>query len=112
MPVYFQFVVESVFCGGPDNRPLPIVVYLDDIAMYGDTQEQVLEDTLEAVKQLAATGFMLDLCKSQLVQAAAQVLGYLWTSGGFWVPNVTKVAALIEKMDGELAWVNWASLGY
>ena len=35
--------------------------------MYGDTQEQVLEDTLEAVKQLAAAGFMLNLCKSQLV---------------------------------------------
>ena len=50
MPAHFQFVVESVLRGGPDNRPLPVVVYLDDIAMYGDTQEQVLEDTLEAVK--------------------------------------------------------------
>ena len=103
-------MVESVLRSGPDNRPLPVVVYLDDIAVYGDTQEQVLEDTLEAVKRLATTGFMLDLCKSQLVQAAAQVLGHLWTSGGFWVPNVTKLAALIEKMDGELAWVNRASL--
>ena len=103
-------MVESVLHGGPDDRPLPIVVYLDNIAMYGDTQEQVLEDTLEAVKQLAATGFMLNLHKSQLVQAAAQVLGHLWTSGGFWAPNVTKLAALIKKMDGELARFNWASL--
>ena len=78
--------------------------------MYGDTQEQVLEDMLEAVKQLAAAGFMLNLRKSQLVQAAAQVLGYLWTSGGFWAPNVTKLAALIEKTDGKLAWANRASL--
>ena len=38
-----------------------------NIAMYGDTQGQVLEDMLEAVKQLAATGFMLNLRKSQLV---------------------------------------------
>ena len=78
--------------------------------MYGDTQKQVLEHTLEAVKQLAATGFMLNLHKSQLVQAAAQVLGHLWTSGSFWVPNITKLAALIEKTDGELARLNWASL--
>ena len=34
--------------------------------MYGDTQEEVLEDTLEAVKQLASSGFMLNLCKSQV----------------------------------------------
>ena len=61
MPAHFQFVVESVLHGGPDDRPLPVVVYLDDIAMYGDTQEQVLEDTLEAVKQLTAAGFMLNL---------------------------------------------------
>ena len=27
-----------------------------------------------------------------------------------WAPNITKLTALIEKMDGELAWVNWASL--
>ena len=55
--------------------------------MYRDTQEEVLEDTLEAVKRLATAGFMLNLCKSQLVQAMAQVLGHLWTSGGFWAPN-------------------------
>ena len=110
MPTHFQFVVESVLCSGPDNRPLPVIVYLDDIAVYRDTQEQVLEDTLEAVKRLTAAGFMLNLHKSQLVQAAAQVLGHLWTLGGFWVPNVTKLATLIEKMDGELGRVNWASL--
>ena len=102
--------MESVLRGGPDDRPLPVVVYLDDIAVYGDTQEEVLEDMLEAVKRLAAAGFMLNLHKSQLVQVAAQVLGHLWTSGGFWAPNVTKLTALIEKMDGELAWANRASL--
>ena len=110
MPAQFQFVVESVLRGGPGDHPLPIVVYLDGIAVYEDTQEQVLEDTLEAVKRLTATGFMLNLHKSQLVQAAAQVLRHLWTTGGFWAPNVTKLATLIKKMDSELAWVNQASL--
>ena len=53
---------------------------------------------------------MLNFHKSQLVQATAQVLGHLWTSGSFWVPKITKLAALMEKMEGELAWSNWASL--
>ena len=61
----------------PGDHPLPIVIYLDDIAVYRDTQEQVLEDMLEAIKQLSAAGFMLDLCKSQLVQAATQDLCHL-----------------------------------
>ena len=65
---------------------------------------------LEAVKWLAMAGFMLNLHKSQLVQAVVQVLWHLWTSGGFWAPNITKLTALIEKLDGELAWFNWASL--
>ena len=102
--------MESVLHGGLDDRPLPVVIYLDNIAVYGDTQEQVLEDTLEVVKRLAAASFMLNLHKSQLVQAVAQVLGHLWTLDGFWVPNVTKLTALIEKTDGELAWANRASL--
>ena len=53
---------------------------------------------------------MLNLHKSQLVQVVAQVLGHLWTSGSFWAPNITKLTALIEKTDGELAWFNQACL--
>ena len=103
-------MVESVLHSGPDNSSLPIVVYLDNIAMYRDTQEEVLEDMLEAVKQLTVAGFIFNLHKSQLVQAAAQVLGHLWTSGSFWAPNITKLTALMKKSDGELAQFNWASL--
>ena len=55
----------------PSIYPLPIVVYLDDIAMYRDTQEQVLEEMLEAFKWLTAASFMLNLQKNQLVQAMA-----------------------------------------
>ena len=78
--------------------------------MYGDTQEELLEDMLEAVKQLTMASFMLNLHKSQLVQATVQVLRHFWTLGGFWVPNTTKFTALMEKSDGKLAWFNWASL--
>ena len=103
-------MVGSVLHGGPDNPPLPVVVYLDNIAVYGDTQEEVLEDTLEAVKWLTVAGFMLNLHKSQLVWAVVQVFRHLWTLGSFWAPNVTKLTTLIEKTDGELAQFNWASL--
>ena len=60
-PAHFQFVVKSVLCGAPGDCPLPVVIYLDNIAVYGDTQEQVLEDTLEAIKRLTTAGFMLNL---------------------------------------------------
>ena len=67
MPANFQFVVKSVLCGGLGNHPLPIVVYLDNIDIYGDTLEQVLEDMLEAIKWLTAARFMLNLHKSHLI---------------------------------------------
>ena len=63
---------------------LPVVVYLDDIAVFGDDQDQVLEDTLEAVRRLTTAGFMINLTKSQLVESMAKVLGHQWSSGGFW----------------------------
>ena len=53
---------------------------------------------------------MLSLHKSQLVQATAQVLEHLWTSGSFWAPNITKLTTLMEKSDGELVWFKLASL--
>ena len=67
-------MVESILCGVLGNHPLPIVVYLENIAMYGDTQEQVLEDMLEDIKQLTTAGIRLSLHNSQLVQAAVVVL--------------------------------------
>ena len=35
-PTHFQFIVESVLKGKPGNCALPVVVYLDDIADFGD----------------------------------------------------------------------------
>ena len=90
-PAHFQVVVESVLRGGTGDRPLPVVVYLDDIAVFGDDQEQVLEDTLEAIGRLTRAGFMINLKKSQLVEDAAKVLGHQWSSGGYWAPNVSKI---------------------
>ena len=38
-PAHFQFVVEDVLRGTPGDRVLNVVVYLDDIAVYGDDQQ-------------------------------------------------------------------------
>ena len=70
----------------------------------------MLEDTLEAVKWLTAASFILNLHRSQLVQATVLVLRHLWTLGSFWAPNTTKLTALMEKLDSELAQINQASL--
>ena len=75
-PAHFQFVVESVVKGEAGDRPLPVVVYLDDIAVFGESQEQVLEDMLEVVRRLTKAGFMINLKKSHLVEDAAKVLGH------------------------------------
>ena len=102
--------MEDVLKGAEGSRPLPVVVYLDDIAVFGDTKEQVLEDTLETISRLAAAGFMINLKKSQLVEETAKVLGHQWHSGGFWAPCTSKLEALATKTDQELARMSRSSL--
>ena len=77
-PAHFQFMVESVLKGKPGNRALPVVVHLDNIAVYGDDQAQVLEDTLEAIRCLTEASFMINLKKIHLVEDSAKVLGHYW----------------------------------
>lgn len=91
--------MEDVLRGSPGDRRLPVVVYLDDIAVYGDDQEQVLEDTLEAIRRLTKAGFMINMTKSQLVESTAKILGHQWTSGGFWEPCTEKIAALEDATE-------------
>ena len=76
-----------------------MVIYLDDIAIFCDNQDQLLQDTQEAMKRLASFGFMLNLKKSQLVQQGARVLGHRWSSRGYWVPMTAKLEALAELSD-------------
>ena len=92
-----------VLRGGPDDEPLPVVVYFDDIAVYGDSAEDLIRNTAEAIKRLTKAGFMINLKKCQLVQEAAKVLGHNWTTGGYWTLVVTKLASLQDKTHEELA---------
>ena len=56
-------MVETVLRGGPDDEPLPVVVYLDDIAVYGDSAEDLIKTTAEAIRRLTEAGFMINLKK-------------------------------------------------
>ena len=62
----------------PGEEELPVLVYLDDIAVFGDSVVEVLRVTSEAVRRLARAVFMINLRKSHLVQTKAKVLGYNW----------------------------------
>ena len=103
-------MVESVLKGEPGEEELPVLVYLDDIAVFGDSVEEVLRVTSEAMKRLARAGFMINLRKSHLVQTKAKVLGHNWQSGGFWTPVTTKLEALMTKTHDEMSTINRASL--
>ena len=102
--------MESVLKGKPGEEELPVLVYLDDIAVFGDSVEEVLRVTSEAMKRLARAGFMINLRKSHLVQTKAKVLGHNWQSGGFWTPVNTKLEALMTKIHNEMSIMNRASL--
>lgn len=86
--------MEDVLKGKPGDRRLPVVVYLDDIAVFGDDQNQVMVDTLAVLERLAGAGFMINLKKSQIVESAAKVLGHHWHQGGYWSLCTDKIEAL------------------
>ena len=96
--------------GHPGEEELPVLVYLDDIAVFGDSVEEVLRVTSEAMKRLAKVGFIINLRKSHLVQTKAKVLGHNWQSGGFWTPVTTKLEAFMTKTHDEMSIMNRASL--
>ncbi len=93
--------MEDVLKGKPGDRRLPVVVYLDDIAVFGDDQNQVMVDTLAVLERLAGAGFMINLKKSQIVESAAKVLGTIGTkvATGLHAPIKSKPYAMHQKTN-------------
>ena len=94
----------------PEKPKLPCVIYLDDIAIFGDTKEEVLTYTAEAMKRLAEAGFMINLKKSTLCGQEQRILGHHWYSGGYWTPEPKKLESLMKMSDEQLQKCNRASL--
>ena len=67
LPSHLQYIVKSILHGDQGIHPFLMVIYLDDIAIHRDTQEQVLDNMLYAIKYLASDSFILSLWKSHLV---------------------------------------------
>ena len=70
--------MASVLKGEPGEEELPILVYLEDIAIFGDSIEEVLRVISEVMKRLARVGFMINVRKNHLAQTKAKVLGHNW----------------------------------
>ena len=88
------------------DRTFLVVVCLDDITVHGDTVNQVLEDTVEAMKRLASAEFMINLNKSYLVEQKAKILGHMWETGGYWTPSTSKLEKLSHKTHEEYTKMN------
>lgn len=74
--VPFWYIVEDILQGSPGSRELPLLVYFNDIAIYGDSHELVLANILEAIHHFTKVGFMINLSKSQITMYLAKVLGH------------------------------------
>ena len=74
-PAFFQSVMEDVVsAGGTDH--LPLMIYLDDVIIFGDDMDELLSNALKVMTRLAKAGFMLNLRKSHFGVTKAKILGH------------------------------------
>ena len=65
---------DVVSAGGTDH--LPLMFYLDDVIIFGDYMDELLDNTLKVITRLAKAGFMLNLRKSHFGVFKVKVLGH------------------------------------
>ena len=65
---------DVVLVGGTDH--LPLMIYIDDVIIFGDDMDELLSNTLKVMKRLANTGFMLNLRKSHFGVTKVKILGH------------------------------------
>ena len=76
-PAHFQAVVEDIVtCGGKDK--LPCSIYIDDITLYGDDLDDLLETSWLVIERLTNAGFMMNLRKSKFGVMEGVILGHNW----------------------------------
>ena len=77
VPAHFQAVVEDIVtCGGKDKFPYNI--YIDDITLYGDDLDDLLETSRLVIERLTNAGFMMNLRKSKFGVTEGVILGHNW----------------------------------
>ena len=55
---------------------MSVVVYLDDIVVYGTDPIRVWEETKVVLERLARAGFMINTAKSHFLVSHMKMLGY------------------------------------
>lgn len=101
-PAHFQSVVEDVISAGGTD-PLTCRIYIDDIVLFGDDKDELIEQSLRAIQRLATAGFMINLRKSHFCVTEGIVLGQKWTSGGYFEPLPAKLEALVNLPEDQLS---------
>ena len=74
-----------------------VVVYLDDICVYGNDPEVVWEHCLIVMNRLAQSGFMINIKKSHFLVSSIKLLGFK-VEKGILKPNFVTLEARLESI--------------
>ena len=53
-----------------------VVVYLDDIVLYGKTLSEVWESTLKVLREITRADFMINISKCSFLSSTVEAVGY------------------------------------
>ena len=70
--MHFQRTVATIV----DCGDVSLVVYLDDIVVYGTDPTRVWQETKLVLERLARAGFMINTAKSHFLVSSMKTLGY------------------------------------
>lgn len=90
-PAHFQWVMEDVLKGGPDDPPLPVAILLDDVTVPADNLEQAVMGAADAIGRLCRAGAMVGLYKGMIGATETEFMGATWSSGGKFRPLEKRV---------------------
>jgi len=103
-PAHFQRTMESVLQG------LPVTILLDDTTVCGETVDECLDRTADAIIRLAEAGAMIGLYKGIIAAEEVEFMGEVWSAGGYFRPPAERVTALLDLDEAALSAMHRASL--
>ena len=78
-PATFQRMMDTVFAGMVDNG---VIIYLDDILIYSDTEEEHVELVKEVLRRLRKYNLCAAIKKSQFHTSEVEYLGFIISADG------------------------------
>ena len=76
-PAHFQKIMQTVV----DESDDVVVVYLDDIMIFGDWLDIVWKIAIRVIAKLTAAGFMINIKKCDFLCKEVQMLGFMIGNG-------------------------------